>query len=149
MIRFLLIFLCISSTAVARPLLDLEEVYMTGAKMGAPSRDPMAPQYTGEWENRAALGFRFNLLGAMYWDNYVHMEATTVPKTVGWHWVLGVRLHPAVDIFHEHHSRHLLDEKSPTNYIYENPNRTNFPVEDSYGLRFNIYTGTKGKAIWD
>lgn len=123
---------------------------MTGARLGEGSRDPLAPQYTGSWESRAALGFRFNILGSLYWDNYVHMEATSVPKTVGWHWMLGLRVHPSVDLFHEHHSRHLMDEMSTTNQSYDGRiGRNNFPVEDSYGIRFNIYTGTKGKSIWD
>lgn len=144
------LLIAVASQADARQLIQLEELYMSGASMNPASRDPLAPQYTGYWESRAALKMKFNVLGALYWDNDVHTEAADgAPKTVGWHWVLGVRVNPQIDLFEEHHSRHLMDEASPTERMYPDY-RTHhtFPVEDSYGVRFNIYLGTKGESLW-
>lgn len=148
--KFLPMLLLLAGTAQARELLGLEEMYMTGAYLNPASRDPLAPQYTGDWDTREALAFRFNVLGALYWDNQLHMEtALGAPRTVGWHWMLGMRLTPQLDMFYEHHSRHTLDQTSGSNDLYRgDPTRDNFPVEDSYGIRLNIYTGTKGTSIW-
>lgn len=146
----LCILLFADSTALAEyHLVNLEEMYMTGARLNPTSRDPLAPQYTGEWESREALHFRFNILGALYWDNEVHMETTTVPKTVGWHWMAGIRVVPALDLFYEHHSRHEMDGTSPSATLYDKgENQATFPVEDSYGIRINIFEGTKGGSLW-
>lgn len=134
----------------APDIISLEEVSLTGARLGAATRDPLAPQYTGAWNYRAALAFRFNILGALYWDNRVHTEAaSSAVRTVGWWWMLGLRLHPQVDLFWEHHSRHIVDQASNSYDQYPEQKSRNFPVEDSYGIRFNLYTGDKGRALWD
>lgn len=146
----LILWVCNAQVAYSRQLLELEEVYMTGAKLNGASRDPLAPQYTYRWEDRATLGFRFNVLGALYWDNILHTEtAVGAPKTVGWHWILGMRVVPELDLIYEHHSRHLMDYPSPSDILYEDRTKDNFPVEDSYGIKLNIFTGTKGRSIWD
>lgn len=145
----MIMVLHLSTTSQARPL-ELEEFSFQQAKLGEKSRDPLAPEYTGYWKYRTQADFRIGILGAGYWDNKVHAEAAEgAIRTVGWHWVAGLRITSQMDLFWEHHSRHTLDTKSPTSDEYRYPDRNNFPVEDSYGLRFNIYTGTKGKALWD
>lgn len=150
--KYLLVLLLLisSSSALAEyRLLQLEEMSMTAAKLGAATRDPLAPHETGAWTSRVALNWRFNILGPVYWDNQAHMENThSAVRTVGWHWMFGIRLMPALDIFYEHHSRHILDQESPTGDEYDRKASRNFPVEDSYGLKFNIYTGPKGRSIF-
>lgn len=142
-----LILISQSRFANAYQLLDLEELSMTHARLGDASRDPLAPQYSGDWLYKTSLMFRFNVLGPLYWDNRVHTEATNGGvRTVGWWWMLGLRIHPNLDIFHEHHSRHIMDESSPNAILYGNKSR-NFPVEDSYGIKLNIYKGRNGWSI--
>lgn len=145
-----LILLIISTSGFSYSLLNLEELTMTHARLGEASRIPQAPQYTGYWLYRTSLNMRFNFLGPLYWDNKVHMEATQAsPKTVGWWWMLGLRVHPQIDIFYEHHSQHIMDTESPSAQLYKEQRSRNFPVEDSYGIKFNIYEGAKGWSIFD
>jgi hypothetical protein len=130
--------------------LQLEEFSVQGAKMNAASRDPIAPEYTGYWDYRAQANFRFNLFEALYWDNNVHTEAAYgAVRTVGWHWVLGLRVTAQIDVFHEHHSRHAMDRRPDSYDNYGSAPRKNaFPVEDSYGIKFNIYNADKnGRSI--
>lgn len=126
----------------------MEEAYMTGARMGAASRDAQAPEYTGKWKHKVSLGLKFNTLESLYMDNRFHMEtAAGQIRTVGWHWILGLRIHPSIDLFHEHHSRHVLDQESQSAKLYDKQTSRNFPVEDSYGIRLNIYMGKPGRSI--
>jgi hypothetical protein len=98
------------------------------------SRDPYAPQYTGQWEQRAALDWDLSVWKYGYWRNELHTEtAGRVPKTVGWQWELGVQVGKHLDLFRAHHSRHIMDEPGPT--------RDRFPVQDSYGVRIHLITG--------
>src|SRR5690349_5709266 len=80
------------------------------------NRDPYAPEYDGRWAYRASANFRLNLFESFYWDNNVHTEAiqSGTVKTVGWHWEAGLRISESIDIFHEHHSRHVMEEDRPT-----------------------------------
>jgi hypothetical protein len=129
-------------------IVGLEEISFTGARLGARSRDPLAPQYTGSWTHRAALQFRFNILDSLYWDNRAHTEvAASAVRTVGWWWTLGLRVHPQLDLFWEHHSRHIVDEQVPGREMYPTQQSRNFPVEDSYGLKLNVYLGERGRSI--
>jgi|LakMenEpi03Aug12_release.lakeMendotaPanAssembly.Ray.scaffolds.fasta_scaffold30464_19 hypothetical protein len=127
-------------------LLQLEKFDIKYAQFKAYSRDPYAPQYTGYWKDRAAIEWRINVLKSLYWDNNMHLEtidAKTV-KTVGWHWELGLRLHKKLQIFHEHHSRHILDE--PGLELYNGKNQ--FPVEDSFGIRIKLIDEKVGRGIF-
>lgn len=145
----MLISLASSSAHAEWHLIQLEELSFTGAKLGAASRDPIAPHYTDKWEYRGNLNMRLNFLGPVYWDNRVHTEtAQSGVRTVGWWWMVGLRLHPQLDVFWEHHSRHILDQPNPTEYSYENRSSRNFPVEDSYGVKLNIYEGPKGRSLF-
>ena len=152
--KYLLIILfALSSTAYSKPkskwdnfrLLDLEKFDIKYAQFKPYTRDPLAPQYTGFWKDRGAIEWRINVLKALYWDNNMHLEtidAKTV-KTVGWHWELGLRLHKRLMIFHEHHSRHVLDEPAPELYY----GRNQFPVEDSFGIRIKVVEEKVGRGI--
>ena len=106
-------------------------------------RDPYIPNYDKDWDYRAALDWDLTSLRYVFWDNSVHVEGLKDGrvKSVGWHWFLGVKI-PIwnVDIYHEHHSQHVMDqdpmersgEPLPQGY-------RKFPVEDSFGIRFNLY----------
>ena len=72
------------------------------------------------------------------------IDAKTV-KTVGWHWELGLRLHKNLMIFHEHHSKHILDE-GPHHSPYTGRNQ--FPVEDSFGIRIKLIEEKTGRGIF-
>ena len=104
------------------------------------NRDPYVIEYTDDWLYRVQMNADFSLLGALYMHNRVHTEAirSGPVKTVGWHWELGLRLHENVTIFHEHHSRHVMEERPP---VPEGRTR-GYPVEDSYGLRITIIEDT-------
>ena len=84
---------------------------------------------------RASTNFRLGLARTLYWDNNLHTEAVRsgTVKTVGWHWIMGVRLTKMIDLFQEHHSRHVVEE-----YRATKNGRNTFPVEDSYGIRITI-----------
>jgi hypothetical protein len=126
-------------------LLNMEHFDMSYADFRH-QRDPYAMEYTDDWLYRAATNFRFNFMGALYWDNYVHMEAVDggTPKTVGWHWTLGLRLHDNLDVFAEHHSRHVMEDERP-----RIDGHNQFPVEDSYGIRFTVIEDSSSKrSVW-
>ena len=128
-------------------IMDLEKFNITYSQFQPFSRDPYAPNYTGYWHERASVEWRINVLKAIYWDNNMHLEtidAKTV-KTVGWHWELGLRLHKKLMIFHEHHSRHILDE-GPQHAPYTGRNQ--FPVEDSFGIRIKLIEEKTGRGIF-
>lgn len=157
MIRYLLVLFMISTTSFAGEyktkskwsnfrLIELEKFDIKYAQFKPYSRDPIAPQYTGFWKDRGAIEWRMNVLKAIYWDNNMHLEtidAKTV-KTVGWHWELGMRLHKNLMIFHEHHSRHVLDE--PAVELWEGKHQ--FPVEDSFGIRVKLIEEKVGRGLF-
>lgn len=120
-------------------LVDLEYFAMKGARFSC-NRDPMTPDiecnsYTG----RAQADFNLRILEVFYWDNQVHTEGVAAKvETVGWHWELGLHITDQIDIFHEHHSRHRMDDTTPIDFNKDGkPDK--FPVEDSYGIKFIFY----------
>jgi hypothetical protein len=84
------------------------------------------------WRYGAAAKFNYDLLSygfwGLYWKNNVHMAATDCcVRHVGWEFEQGLRLGQHVDVFHYHHSQHVLDEGRQSG---------RFPLVDNYGLRF-------------
>jgi len=73
----------------------------------------------------------------LFWDNLLHFDQSSETGRVvhgGWQFELGLTLYaernnPKIQVFHQHHSRH----------IFEATRDTLFPVYDRAGLRFNIY----------
>lgn len=124
-------------------LLDVESLDITIAKFGC-NREPMTPQYEcRDYLGRVAANFNLRLFEHGYWKNQVHTEGLEAQvKTVGWHWELGVRVHSALDVFYEHHSRHVMEGDQPLYYNerLDQQARGKFPVEDSYGIRLKFYT---------
>lgn len=136
----LILLLVLSTSALGQSrsaskyrLLSLEDFSISYAQFDH-HRDPYVPE-RDDWLYRASTDFNISVLHTIYWHNNVHTEAVRSGsvKTVGWHWVLGLRVNKYMDLFHEHHSRHVMEEDR------ESVNGKNvFPVEDSYGIKFKI-----------
>ena len=75
-------------------LIDVDKLDIEYLKLNPNNRDSYAPQYTGSWNERAAIKWDVSFMGLIFWDNNVHMETVTggVPKTVGWEFEAGVHL---------------------------------------------------------
>lgn len=99
------------------------------------NRDPYAPQYQKDWTYRVEMNIRFNFAGFLYFDQRPHFEAVDsgTPKTVGWQYELGIHLTDQLDVFKDHHSRHIMEDYKPR-VDGHNP----FPVEDLYGVKFTV-----------
>lgn len=135
-----LVWLLSSSSLVAAEfrLLELDSVDFEYQKLDPSNRDPYAPEFTGLWRERAALRWDLRIAKYMYWNNHVHTETyqpSGMVKTVGWEWETGFRLGDHADIFHYHHSRHVMEE-DPENRF---PSGNAFPVENAVGIRVHLY----------
>lgn len=130
------------ATAGDYRLVDLDSVDFRYQEFSA-RRDPYTPTFDEQWKYRAALDWNLNLLKYGFWDNSVHTEGLEDGrvKTVGWHWFFGFRIPPLrMDVFHEHHSQHVMDEHPTQRDGSQLPNGyRKFPVEDSVGVRFRLY----------
>lgn len=128
-------------------LFSVEQLDVLYAQMRADSRDPYTPEYTGRWKGRAAIQWRVSAMGALYWDNDCHVETIDngVVATVGWKWELGLRVTKQVSIFNAHHSRHSVESMPEKRF----ESVSQFPVDDSYGIRIHFILGGKeGASIW-
>lgn len=153
--KLLWLVLMFSSSAFAQNkysqyrLLSIEDFNISYAQFDH-QRDPYLPHYDGQWAYRARADFNVAIMHTLYWHNSVHTEAlkSGPVKTVGWHWILGLRLNKYMDLFHEHHSRHVMDEDPPVRY--DGDTTGVFPVEDSYGLKFKIVEdGSPKRSLGD
>lgn len=128
-----------ASSAREYRLLELDRLDFEYSQFDKSTRDPYVPEYTGAWRDRAALDWDLQLLEFGYWRNKVHTETAGevgIVRTVGWKWEAGVEVGKYFDLFRAHHSRHVM-EKEPT-HKFDNAS-SQFPVEDSYGVRFHLY----------
>jgi hypothetical protein len=120
-------------------LLDVDRLDLEYGKFVPTTRDPYVPQYAGRWRDEIALQWDVTLLQWGYWRNHVHTE-TTDPSgsvtTVGWQFELGVHLGDRVDVYREHHSRHVMEAEPEHRFEAAH---AQFPVEDLYGVRLHIY----------
>jgi len=74
---------------------------------------------------------------SLYWNNLLHFDQSKETGKVvhgGWQFELGIPVYvvdnnPKIELFHQHHSRHVLDAKRDSH----------FPVYDRAGIRFRIY----------
>jgi hypothetical protein len=123
-------------------LLDADRLDLEYARMVPETRDPYSPQHTGEWRDRIALEWDVTLLQWGYWNNWVHTE-TTSPSgrvtTVGWQFEAGFHLTDYFDLYRSHHSRHVMEEEAEHRF---EDSHAQFPVEDTYGIRFHLYGRT-------
>lgn len=133
--KYLFLLLMIATTVNAKEyrLLEVEHFDIQYQEFKN-IRDP----YVSDIENlkyRVSTNFTLGLHRILYWDNKVHTEAlkSGTVKTVGWHWVVGLRVNKYIDVFSEHHSRHVMEE-----YRATKNGHNMFPVEDSYGVKLTI-----------
>jgi hypothetical protein len=146
MYKFIIFVFIVSTSALGKPreyrLIDLEHFDMQYQEFKN-NRDPYVPDTT-KWGYRATANFRLAVHHIFYWDNSIHTESVDngTVKTVGWHWLLGLRVSKNLDIFSEHHSRHVMEEYRPT----KNGSNT-FPLEDSYGIRYTVYDNPKKSTL--
>jgi hypothetical protein len=72
-------------------------------------------------------------LTRFFWRNNFEMDSTNRQvRYAGWQWELGLTLIPKVQLFHRHHSRHVLEKETPANV-----NR--FPLRDEYVISVDFY----------
>ena len=69
---------------------------------------------------------------------------TGVFRSVGWHWEAGIRVTNRVILFHEHHSRHVLEQPPEKRFNAG----SQFPVEDSNGIKLILINESTGKGIF-
>lgn len=98
-----------------------------------------------DYYGRVAAEFDLSILKYGFWRNDVHGEGTRNKfMTIGWRWEMGIAL-GMVELLWEHHSRHTLDQGQPyywdTNF--DGLKEIKYPVEDSYGIRINLYQRDK------
>lgn len=99
-----------------------------------------------DYYGRVATEFDLTILKYGFWRNEVHGEGTQAKfMTIGWHWEMGIRLTDQIEIYHDHHSRHVLDREQ--RYEWREASHTwapiKYPVEDSYGIRIIFYERKK------
>lgn len=150
MLKFIMAtMILLSSGAQAQyKLLDVDVVNMQFAQFAC-NRDPIIPELScNDWRGRAEINADLRVLEYLYWKNSIHGEGTNSAfKTMGWHFELGINVSKYIDIFYEHHSRHVLDQGNATHFSHDGMSRmTRFPVEDSYGVRFKFYENTKKRS---
>lgn len=146
----LIFFLLNTGQVYARDrFFQLEELSMTEAGMALDTRSPLAPEETGKWKHKTTVNWRLNFGGPVYWDNNAHMESTqNAVSTVGWHFVLGLRLSDQIHLYYDHHSQHPLDRRSPSSDLYKSQASRGFANENSYGVKIIIYETGNGRSIF-
>ncbi len=147
-IKYLLAFFMVSFTANAQEwkLLDVDSMNIEVARFKC-NREPMTPQYNcADYTGRVSANFNLRVAEVAYWDNNVHTEAIeSTVKTVGWQYELGLHITKSIDLYWEHHSRHIMEGEQPL-HVNERTGvvgRDRFSLEDSFGVRFIFYTNPK------
>lgn len=121
-------------------LLEPKDIYIETYRYTS-MRDPYL--YPIDKELKYGMSFNTDLMIArygnfqLYWKNNLHFDQSSETghiKHAGWQYELGLPILtrsgvPKIELFKQHHSRHLLEETRTTL----------FPVYDRYGVRFNIY----------
>lgn len=138
---FCLLFL--PSQLYARSYLNLDEMSLKLTKFGC-NRELQTPDIPcTDYIGRVGVQFDLSLIDDwVYWKNQVQSEGVSAKfMTVGWHWELGFNLGPIIDVFWEHHSRHVMDREQP--YYWDDRTHSvqqiKYPVEDSYGIKIRFY----------
>lgn len=115
-------------SAVATEVFSLSELSFEYKSIFEGNRDPMF------WPMRATrelnLRLDFDLFESFYMRNQVWSVMDQIQfRGVGWHYFIGSRILPFMDIRLEHFSKHLLDMTGSQG----------FPVEDSIAVVFYLY----------
>lgn len=130
--------LLLASNIQAAEYIKLKEFSLQTGRLDD-NRDPYFKLVDHEqWKGFVANNFNLDLVRAdgwsLYWHNQVHTEGTESQlRSVGWRWEAGVNLGDKLEIFHEHHSRHLMDVTG----------ETRFPLYNAYGIKIIMYREDK------
>lgn len=98
-------------------------------------RDPYFPDKT-DWTNYVGLNWGVRGYKLLFWDNQVFFYGDDAQvRKVGWHFTSGVHVTDFIDLTYHHESEHSADMGR-----YEEPGivKPRFPLENSYGVRFNF-----------
>lgn len=100
--------------------------------------DPYLYPLDQHLSNGAKFNLNLNIIQysdyKFYWNNSLHFDQSSLDQKIkhaGWWYFLGVTLLPktkysgGIDLFMEHHSRHILEETR----------ENHFPVYDRYGIK--------------
>ena len=124
------------------PALALDEFSIKVMRFGCNREFQIPEMPCTNWTGRTAAEFNLILFKHGFWRNSLHGEGA-IGKfwIIGWHWELGFKIGSQIELLWEHHSKHTMDVEQP--YYYSRLDgkikQFNYPVEDSYGIRFNIY----------
>lgn len=140
MSKYLLVFLCFSTTAFGQwRLLEPREVYIDVYENSVVN-DPYLAPVDSKLTNGASFVTNFSILEygktQLYSENTLHFDQTISGKVKHAGWMYGLYLRPwswnhsAVELFQQHHSRHLFDESRPVH----------FPNYTRYGIRLTIFS---------
>ena len=139
---FSILTLCTSSQLFAQETSKLRLLLPTEATIDIYQNKTVHDPYLYPIDQQLGTGGKFNLnldlirysKYKIYWENTLHFDQSKQDqhiKHAGWWYFLGATLIPksnnvgGVDLFMEHHSRHILEETRDTH----------FPVYDRYGVR--------------
>lgn len=109
---------------------ELREASINYKYFHASGRDPYL--YRHKLKEGLSLNLDIDLGKGFFWDSLI--ETKTDPgsyRYIGYNFKLGFRLIPSLDIQYEHFSKHLMEDKYP---------HMGFPVEDSLGLKWRVFT---------
>ena len=142
--------LTVSPTQAHCDILSLNRLSIEGMQAQPGSVDPLT-DYNGlkgrTLNQELNLQMDLVLVGPVYLNNRIRALTDRGTdggsgqfRSVGWNWRVGVHVLPALDIFVDHFSQHVLD----TGYA-----PGHFPLEDSVGFRLNLFKSkTEEKALF-
>lgn len=143
--RFMLLMLMVLSGTANAQYLELDKFSLKIMRFTC-NREILTPEIQCEqYKGRIAAEFDLSLFDVGFWRNDVHGEGTDSKfMTMGWRYEMGIKL-GQFEFFHEHHSRHVLDQKEPRYWDegLQDLRDTRYPVEDSYGVRIIFYERKK------
>lgn len=143
-IKFLVILICSFFTNIASyaqptlKLLEPQEISIDAYK-NEQVHDPYLEPLDGSLDKGAKFNLNLNVIKyrdyKLYWDNTLHFDQSNLDQQIkhaGWWYFIGATILPTnkfgggMDLFFEHHSRHVLEQTRSQH----------FPVYDRYGIRF-------------
>lgn len=96
------------------------------------NRDPYVTELDAkDWRGMLEMRADFRVTPFLLWENRFHTSGDdSAVKHVGWEFELRIDLFDKIQPFYYHHSQHVMEEERPGN---------SFPLQDRYGIRFNLY----------
>ncbi len=114
---------------------EVTQLSLDVRKFGGAIRDPY---YPGKDDFENYVGLNWDLMGfqTLTWENTVYFYGDDAQvRKVGWHFDVGLKLNEYFTVIHNHQSDHDVDHDRNDPQF---GNRPKFPLQNSYGLRFNF-----------